>query len=540
MSKNIGTPYKRATIADKYDAIVIGSGIGGLAAGAMLSKHAAKKVLVLERHYTAGGYTHVFHRPNYEWDVGVHYIGDVAEGSVLRALFDDLSNRQLKWHDMGPVYDRIILGKEVYDFPKGRENLRAELLKHFPGEGPAIDEYFAAVKSALSTSLTFHTEKALPDLAAAVAGPFLRRKFLHWSSQSTRQVLEGITQNQKLISVLTGQFGDYGLPPSRSSFMVHAMVANHYFEGGYYPIGGSSRMAETIIPQIEEEGGQVLTNAEVAQVVVEGGRAVGVRMAADGRVIHAPVVISDAGVAVTYGKLLAPELVEQHKLRQKLDKVQPSAAHIALYIGLNHSAKDLKLEAPNLWIYPDGNHEKNFDMHTLAQDPNAPLPVVYVSFPAAKDPDFENRHPGRSTIDIITAAPYEWFSKWEGSRWHKRGEEYEALKESLAQRMLDKLYEWAPQVRGKIDMYELSTPLTTKHFCNYEKGEIYGIDHTPERFGQRWLKPRTPIKGLYLTGQDIVTCGVAGALFGGALTAIAVSGQNDLLFKVVREARANR
>ena len=536
MSKNIGTPYKRATIDDSYDVIVIGSGIGGLATAALLSKHAGKKVLVLERHYTAGGYTHVFHRPNYEWDVGVHYIGDVKEGSVLRSVFDDLTDKQLEWADMGPVYDRIILGKDVYNFPKGKKNLRAELLKHFPDEGGAIDQYFAAVKAAINTSLTFHAEKAVPDLVASVAGPLMRRKFLSWSRRTVREVLESFTQNQRLISVLTGQFGDYGLPPSQASFMMHAMLVNHYFEGGYYPVGGSGRMAETIIPQIERGGGQVLTNAEVTQIVIERDRAVGVKVAADGRVIRAPIIVSDAGVNVTYGKLLPAQTAAKHGLAKKLETVKPSAAHLCLYIGLNHSAKDLKLEAPNLWIYPDGDHEKNFDMLSLAKDPNGPLPVVYVSFPAAKDPDFENRHPGRSTIDVITVAPYEWFSKWEGSRWKKRGEEYEALKESLAQRMLDKLYEWAPQIRGKIDMYELSTPLTTKHFCNYEHGEIYGIDHTPDRFEQRWLKPRTPIKGLYLTGQDIVTCGIGGALFGGVLTAASISGKN-LVMDIVKSAR---
>ena len=100
------------------------------------------------------------------------------------------------------------------------------------------------------------------------------------------------------------------------------------------------------------------------------------------------------------------------------------------------------------------------------------------------------------------------------------------LKEKIAQRLLNVLYDKIPQAKGKISHYELSTPLTTKHFVNYDNGEIYGLDHTPKRFRQRFLKPRTPIKNLYLTGQDIVTAGVAAALFSGVITSVAITGKN--------------
>jgi len=87
--KTTGTAYKQTALDDRWDAIVIGSGIGGLTAAALLAKHASKRVLVLERHYTAGGFTHTFHRPGYEWDVGVHYIGQMEEpASPVRAAFD--------------------------------------------------------------------------------------------------------------------------------------------------------------------------------------------------------------------------------------------------------------------------------------------------------------------------------------------------------------------------------------------------------------------------------------------------------------------
>ena len=124
--------------------------------------------------------------------------------------------------------------------------------------------------------------------------------------------------------------------------------------------------------------------------------------------------------------------------------------------------------------------------------------------------------------------PYEIFDTWSDSKWMKRGEEYESIKKNIAKRLLKVLYKQLPQLEGKINCYELSTPLTTKHFVNYNNGEVYGLDHSPSRFRQPFLKPRTKIKNFYLTGQDIVTAGVGGALFSGVLTAMAITGKNVL------------
>ena len=526
MSRQLAQSYKRHPVTEDYDAIVIGSGIGGLAAAAMMAKHGGKRVLVLERHYTPGGYTHVFHRPGYDWDVGVHYIGDVAPGSAVRRMFDDISDGRIEWADMGEVYDRVIIGGDVYDLPKGRRNLRDMLVSRFPAEEAAIDGYFEAVKEAASSSLPFQVAKTLPAPIQAQSGQMMRRTFTRWAQRTTREVLEELTADQRLIAVLTAQFGDYGLPPAQSSFAMHALLVHHYFRGGYYPVGGSGVIAESIIPVITRAGGLVLINAEVAEVVVEEGRAVGVRMAADGRVIRAPIVISDAGVLNTFGELLPRDVAEGAGLLTDLTRVSPSMAHLCLYLGFEETAEALDMPTHNLWIYPNEDYEQT--IKDSSEDPEAPLPMVYVSFPAAKDPDFERRHPGRSTVDVITAAPYAWFEQWEGSRWKRRGAEYDAFKDRLAERMMEALFEQMPQLRGKVAFFEISTPLTTAHFAGYRRGELYGIDHTPQRFDQDFLQPATPIPGLYLTGQDIVSCGVAGAMFGGVLTATTVLGGNLL------------
>lgn len=195
---------------------------------------------MLERHYAVGGFTHVFRRPGYEWDVGVHYLGDLEPGGFLRSLFDDLSEETLEWADMGPVYDRSVIGEEVFDFPKGKEQLIAALVDRFPGEQAAIEGYFQLVERVAKSTRLFFMDKSLPSFVSLVLGPFLRRRFLRDADRTLGEVLDGLTANKLLKAVLSTQCGDYGLPPCEASFAIHAMVANHYLEGGYYPIGGAA------------------------------------------------------------------------------------------------------------------------------------------------------------------------------------------------------------------------------------------------------------------------------------------------------------
>ena len=281
---------------------------------------------------------------------------------------------------------------------------------------------------------------------------------------------------------------------------------------------------ETIAPVLSKTDSTILISAEVREVLVEKNKAIGVEMK-DGTKFFADRVISGAGIFTTYQKLLPAASVQKHKLNDQLTKVQPSVSHACLYMGLNGTPEELQLPKANYWIYPEeGEHDDI--VNRFLDDINAPLPVVYVSFPAAKDPDWSNRYPGKSTIDIITLLPYEEVAKWESTKWKKRGETYDDFKEAMAQRLMEALFRLEPQLRGKVDYYELSTPLTTKHFVNYERGEIYGLDHSPDRFQHKFLRPATPIKNFFLTGQDIVTAGVGAALFSGLLTASAITKKN--------------
>lgn len=520
---SIGQRYQSSQLrSDGYDAVIIGSGMGGMTCAALLAKE-GKRVLVLEKHYTAGGFTHAFRRKNYEWDIGLHYIGEVhSKRSLLRRAFDDLSEDRLEWAPMDPAYDQAYFPDQRYDFKAGFQQFRESMLGYFPQEKSAIDKYLATVKDATKQANGFFALKALPPLVARLAGPFLQRKFFHYSDRTVTEVMKSCGLSDKAIGVLTCQWGDYGLPPSQASFMIHAMIAKHYFGGASYPVGGGASIARSIIPTIEKSGGAVMVRAHVKEIVVHKGRAVGVRMR-NGDEIHAPIIISNAGVFNTYTKLLSTQDASQldarvHKsLSKNLSSVSPSLSHICLYLGINRPDICPPTGNGNQWIFPSYNHDQNFKSYIA--DLNRPFPVVYISYPSSKDPTWQERYPGRSTMEIISFVPYERFKNWEQTRWYNRGEEYLAYKNLLIEKLLDVAYRYNPNLKGAIDYQELSTPLSTKHFCEYEHGEIYGINHDPDRFRQRWLRPQSPIKNLYLTGQDVASNGIGGALFSGVLTA---------------------
>jgi all-trans-retinol 13,14-reductase len=443
---------------------------------------------------------------------------------------------------MPDVYDRVSIGDRTWDFPSGIDRFRQTMGDAFPAERNAIDRYIAAVLATVRASKLFYAEKSIPGPIARLLGGMMRAGFLRYASRTTLSVLREFTQNAELIAVLTGQWGDYGLPPGHSSFGAHAVVAHHYFNGAGYPAGGASEIAAGIAPVIEKSGGEILSSAEVSEILLEPGgssqrrRAIGVRMA-DGRELRARTIISDAGAQNTFERLLPPDIAASTGILEEIETLGPSVGHVCLYVGVKRAPGEPDFEATNRWIYPNADHDGNFERFN--GDPDGPWPCQFISFPSAKDPSFAARYPGRSTIEVIAPISYESFARWADTRWKKRGADYDQFKQSLADRLRADLERHVPETRGRIDFAEASTPLSTRHFANCRRGEIYGLSVAPARYRIRDLGPRTPVRDLYLAGADACGAGIAGAMVGGVLAASLIL-RGNLMAKITRPWVATR
>ncbi|MBC7695783.1 MAG: NAD(P)/FAD-dependent oxidoreductase [Burkholderiales bacterium] len=521
--------YNSELTKSTYDSIIIGSGIGGLTTAVCLAK-AGKKVLVLEKHYVIGGFTHTFKRKHFEWDVGAHYIGQVNNpSSLMRKTFDYITNGKLKWDDVGEIYDQVIIEGAVYNFKKGLNNQINQMIAYFPDEEKAIRSYYQLVLKVSGHASIFFCEKTMPNWLSKLLGHQLRKKFLNYSRQTTHEVLSRITNNEKLITVLCAQCGNYGLTPKQSSFGIHALVITHYIEGAAYPAGGAANIHRCIENVIEEHGGIIAIKADVKNIIIENNKAIGVLMH-NGDKLFAKKIISNAGAHNTFNKLILPEL-QKAENTVALNKVMPSVSHVCIYVGLNAADEELKLPKYNIWLYENYKLDESSELHLKTKDSESP--VFYISFPSAKDSEWQQKHPGTSSIQLLGSYPFNWMKEWEDMKWQKRGDEYEAIKEELKKLYLEKLYKTLPQIKGHVEICELSTPLSTKHFSNYHNGEIYGLEHTPERFELKQLRPKTNYKNLYLTGQDIIAVGVCSAMFSGIVTSINILNRN-LLWRVFR------
>lgn len=518
---------------NKYDVIIIGSGIGGLAAGSILSKVYGKKVLLLERHFKIGGFTHIFKRKgSYVWDVGLHYVGEMQEGSQSSMMMNFITGGGVKWQKMPEVYDKAVFPDFTFEFREGKENLKSDLSSKFPHEKNAIEQYFADIEKSNKWLQKYQIFQTFP-ISIQKALKKIKYSGSELSLGTTREYLDKNFRDEKLKSLLAFQYGDHGLPPSESSFAIHAIITSHYFNGGYFPIGSSKVIADSIVPIIESKGGVACVNHEVTEIIVKNGKAVGVKVLESRgnekieKEFFADTIISNAGAEITYNKLLKEHRLG--KIRNEIESQFKPVSNLTLYIGLKDDPEKLGFKGENHWIY------NNIDIDKVHSNRNSiingEISQAYLSFPSKKNA----KAPGH-TAEIITFVDYEPFQKWAALPWKNRGEDYNQLKEKLSELMLDFIESRYPGFKALVDYYELSTPLSTEHFTGNRKGNIYGMPATPARYKSNWIGYRTSVKNLYLAGTDSTSHGIVGAMMGGVISAAVSQGVPFSLMKIFKAA----
>lgn len=508
--------YSTSSPAREWDYIVIGSGMGGMTSAALLSK-LDKKVLLLEQHYVPGGFTHSFKRKKWEWDVGVHAIGEVTQKSFPGRLLSELTDNKLQWNSLGNIYDEFYFpdGFRI-DFPDTPQKFRENLVKAFPQEEDAIDKYFLKVREVSKKMSKYFVKKLVPLPILSVSEKLFGYEPDNFYEKTTKEVLDELTNNENLKTVLVGQWGYYGDTPSISSFAIHSIVVRHFLYGAYYPVGGAKKIAECLLSTIAKGGGWTRIQATVKEIIIDNNKAVGVLLS-DGEEIRANKVISAIGAQLTVQNLL-PSSYHNEEWVTSINSLKPSAAHLCLNIGFKGDITKAGASKSNKFFWPSWNSEAeswNFE------DPDSTPPILYASFPSLKDPEHDPGEEQLHTGELVTFVSYTDFMKWQNTRLMKRGEDYEKLKKDLSEYMLNQLFKYLPDLKPMVEFYELATPLSTEHFTKAVSGSIYGLNHSPERFRNPWLRPRTPINNFYFSGVDVLSCGVMGAMTGGLIAAVA-------------------
>jgi all-trans-retinol 13,14-reductase len=507
----------KGNIGSTFDAIVVGSGIGGLACACALTRM-GHKVLVLERHYVPGGLTQTFSRNGFTWDVGLHYLGEMGPDGVGRRVLDWLTDGAIDFASIGPVYDTMHFpdGFE-FQYARPEEALKRELKERFASSKDDIDVYFQAVAEAAACGRAIFTGRAMPATLAKIGHFWNHRAIDRWWGRSTEEVLLELVRDSRLRAVLAGQRLDYGPDPREASFGIHATVTHHYFDGAYYPIHGAKAFADALVPVIERAGGWVRTRAEVTELLTENGAIAGVRLQ-DGAEVRCPLVFSDAGAYNTVTRLLPPAMRDAAWVKE-IASFRASACHVQLYLGLEGDIHSCGATPSNHWFHESWDLGDGL-WRNPALEPVPP--VLFVSFPSLKAPPPGAGPHHNHTAEVVAFTEWGPFAPWEGSQIGSRPAEYTDLKGVIADRLLAQFARHFPALVPMVIQREASTPLSTVAVTSAVHGGVYGLEASPRRFLSGSLRARTPVPGLYLAGQDVISAGVTGAMMGGVIAAAAV------------------
>uniref|UniRef100_A0A8C2DAS3 Retinol saturase (all-trans-retinol 13,14-reductase) like n=1 Tax=Cyprinus carpio TaxID=7962 RepID=A0A8C2DAS3_CYPCA len=448
-------------VPKNLDIIVIGSGIGGLTAVAVLAK-LGKNVLVLEQDKQAGGLCKTFTEKGFEFDCGFHYIGQLHENGFLKVALDLITDGQVHFADQGSHVDTVVIGTgnqcKEYTIYNGKKQVEAPLKKQFPKDTKAVEEFFKIMKICSKKIHLLCMLKMVPlwfaclILWCGIAD--LISPIFRYSRTSKTDMVKSLTSNQDLLTVMPAPVPNlFCVPPKNSSCMMDAL----------YPKGGASEILYHIIQVLEKLGGKVLVNAPVSSILVNVKQGAYGELLVLGKDVEilAPVTISDAGVFTTFKKLLLPE-VQANLVQDYLHTLKPGKGFFQVFAGFNKyfdSDKD---------IAPDN------------------IPMMYVSFPSAKDPT--------SCTPFPVNEP-------------EMGEEYEKYKKRFA----NHLFDWAcvhfPKLKQKVNFgYECCT--TCQVILHY-------------KFQMVWSEYKIPYMTMwcFTSGQDVFSGGCSGTLHGGLLCA---------------------
>ncbi len=530
------------TNTNNWDAIVIGSGLGGLTTAAYLATN-GMRTLVLEQHYVAGGNSHVFRRKaakgklNFEFDVGVHYIGDCEPGGTIPMVLRGVGlEGKIEFLPMDPDgFDTLMFPGLTVKVPKGWDKYRERLVAALPDDETGIHRCLDVMEAVAREFGQVKLPVAPEDMPRMMqAAP----TFMKWGMRSLAELYEDCGLGQKARAVIAAESGDYAAPPSRVPVILHAVLMDHYLKaGGFYPKGGGQVIAAHLVDVIRSNGGEVRTQVKVERIIIEDSRVAGVTLTG-GEVLRAPVVVSNADLKRTLLDMVGREHISE-TTAARVDGYRMALPLFCVYLGLDIDLRET-MPNTNFWCF------SSFDVEGMYQDAyEGRVPrdlMLYITAGSVKDPGNEAMAPkGCTSLEVMTLVPagYRFWEVEKGpasGEKYQRNEEYRSVKTSLMEAMISGAEQYIPGLREHIVWKEAATPVTQERYTLSTGGTSYGIELSTDQFGPLRPSPKTEIEGLYLAGASTVFGhGITGVMRGGVGCASAVLGR-DLAAEVTAGA----
>ncbi len=379
-------------MAEQHDAIVIGSGIGGLTAAAFLAKGGLRP-LVVEKHFLPGGNAMTFRRKKmFDFDVGFHYIGNCGPGEFFPTLLEQLGAAdRVEFVPMDQdSFDTLHLPDMVFHMPVGWERYRQRLQEAFPQEAQAIDRYIGF----LMTTAGRARARGRQPLRELLGKP---------ASQCTlAEVFDAVEASDRLRHVLAAQCATYAAPPSKAPAVTHAMLVDHYIGGAYFVRGGGRPLVDALLSVIKDGGGEVRLRSKVERIVVEGGKAVGVELAS-GEELRAPIVLSNADAKRTFLEMVGEEHLSP-ALAERVKGYRMALPLFIIYMAMEVDPSELGLPSTNIGLMPAYDLEEQFAACYEGRLPDRP--AVFIPIASLKDPLSENIAPkGYTNLQLMSVAP---------------------------------------------------------------------------------------------------------------------------------------